>query len=97
MLGIAEALRDNRTVTITAGGSSMTPLIRDGDRVRIVPADGLLIEEGDIVFARVKGRYYLHKVTHITTDRRYVIGNNRGHTNGIASEILGLFAGIVEK
>lgn len=75
----------------------MTPLIRDGDRVRIVPADGLHIEEGDIVFARVKGRYYLHKVTHITTDKRYVIGNNRGRTNGIASEILGLFDGIVAK
>jgi len=36
---------------------------------------------GDIVLCRVRGREYLHLVKAVQ-DRRYLIGNNRGGTNG---------------
>jgi hypothetical protein len=91
MLSIAETLRDNRSATFTARGSSMEPLVHDGQKVTLLPLAGRVVEVDDIVLAKVKGRYYLHKVTAVRNGRAQ-IGNNRGHINGWASEILGVLA-----
>lgn len=60
----------------------MTGLIESGQLCTVEPvidADELLI--GDIVLCKVKGKQYLHLIKAIHNSR-YLIGNNRGGTNG---------------
>ena len=59
----------------------MSPRIKAGDRCIVEPVDATEVEVGNIVLCRVRGREYLHLVKAIQ-DRRYQIGNNRGHING---------------
>ena len=61
--GAASAiLAEERTVTITAGGYSMWPAIRPGDRVAIGPMKELVPVRGDIVALRRDGGYVVHRV-----------------------------------
>lgn len=82
----AEILTDPETLGVGfyACGNSMSPLIKDGDMVHLRPVGvpgRLLLKVDDIVLARVRGRYYLHKVTAVTKNR-VQIGNNHGRING---------------
>lgn len=88
----AETVREEGIVRITARGNSMTPIIEDGDDVIIESLKEYPLI-GDVVLARVKGRYYLHKITAMHKDR-FQISNNKGHINGYASEIVGIVTGI---
>jgi hypothetical protein len=64
-------------------GSSMVPLIRSRQLVRVEPVDPTRIEVGDIVLARVAGTVYLHLVSALDPSRaRIQISNNRGRING---------------
>jgi hypothetical protein len=61
--GAASAiLAEERAVTITAGGYSMWPAIRPGDRVAIGPLKELVPVRGDIVALRRDGGYVVHRV-----------------------------------
>lgn len=90
-------LEAGRDVVIRPKGNSMTPIIKSGQKVSLVPMernlDGVVFEHilqpGDIVLARVKGRVYLHKVSAIDGDR-YQISNNKGHVNGWTRKIYGV-------
>jgi hypothetical protein len=62
------------------GGNSMTPLIKSRQPVDIRPVDREL-RKGDIVFARVSGRFFMHLVSALDGDR-VQISNNHGHVNG---------------
>ena len=46
------------------------------------------IKEGDIVLAKVRGSIYFHlvKAVRVNGVRQFLIGNNKGHDNGWASE-----------
>lgn len=56
-----QLLNEGRTVRFTPLGSSMLPFIRGGkDTVVLQKKDS--VEVGDIVLARLKGRYVLHRV-----------------------------------
>lgn len=61
----------------------MVPLIKNNEVVTVRP---LLVtpERGDVVLARVNGRWYLHRVTAVRQGQ-VQIGNNRGHINGWTS------------
>lgn len=64
----------------------MQPLIESGQHVIIEPLD--VITTGDIVLCKVKGTIYLHLVKAISNAggaTRYMIGNNKGNTNGWCS------------
>lgn len=91
LISVAQVLRDNRSASFTAHGNSMEPLIHDGQRVTLLPLSGKKLAKGDIVLAKVKGRYYLHMITAVK-DGRFQISNNRGHVNGWATEVLGVLA-----
>lgn len=72
-------------VRFVARGKSMEPKIHDGEEVvvrRLNVADELRKE--DIVLAKVKGIWYLHKITAINKDQ-FQISNNHGHVNGWTS------------
>ena len=80
--GIAiERLRKGNPAVIKPRGHSMRPKVCDGDTVTVEPCDTLQLEVGDIVLVRVKGRDYLHLIKAID-GKRFLIGNNRGGTNG---------------
>lgn len=40
------------------------------------------LKKNDIVFCKVKGKYYLHKISAIKNGVSYQISNNHGHVNG---------------
>lgn len=81
------ALAAGRSVTLKPHGNSMTPIIRSGQRIIISPIGD--VEVGDVVLAKVKGHFMIHKVTAIGDDGRFQISNNHGHVNGWTRQIYG--------
>lgn len=91
---IIERLERGEVVEIRPSGNSMTPLIKSKQLVRLQrwpPFDPLSrvpthLETGLIVLAKVKGRFYLHKITacagRFPDWDRIEISNNHGHVNG---------------
>jgi hypothetical protein len=76
-----EALRRGETTKIRPRGHSMKGKVDDGATVTLAPVDPDTLQAGDIVLVRVHGTDYLHLVKAVN-DGRYLIGNNRGGTNG---------------
>lgn len=63
------------------GGNSMTPLIYSRQPVTIEPVDTSKLERGDVVYVRVHGRVYTHRVLALRTGE-VQIGNAHGGVNG---------------
>lgn len=59
----------------------MSGKVNDGDLVTLAPCDPDTLRVGDIVLVRVHGSDYLHLIKAIKQGR-FLIGNNRGGTNG---------------
>ncbi len=76
----ADKLIKGETVQCRPRGSSMKPRINSGQLITISP-DVSELNKGDVVFCKVKGRYYVHLLTAIQGER-YQISNNHGHING---------------
>ena len=76
-----EALRSGSTTQIRPRGHSMKGKVNDGDLVTVEPCDPDQLAVGDIVLVRVKGKDYLHLIKAMNQGR-FLIGNNRGGTNG---------------
>jgi SOS-response transcriptional repressor LexA len=74
-----EKLKQAETVQFRPRGNSMTGKIESGQLVTVEPIKE--IEVDDIVLCKVRGKEYLHIVKAKDKDR-YLIGNNRGVTNG---------------
>lgn len=66
----------------------MLPKLKSGVLVTVEPCTANDVVIGDIVFAKVKGTYYLHYVKAIN-DGRVLIGNARGHLNGWTRSVYG--------
>ena len=81
---VVERLARGEAVELRPTGDSMAPIIRSRQLVRLVPVDPSTVGRGDVVLAKVGGRYYLHKVSAVGGDR-VQIANNRGHVNGWTS------------
>ncbi|MEV7774618.1 S26 family signal peptidase [Kitasatospora sp. NPDC086791] len=80
---VAARVAGGATVEFRPSGSSMVPLIRSRQPVRVAPVDPARLAPGDIVLARVAGTVYLHLVSAVDPARRRVqISNNRGRVNG---------------
>ncbi|MFF0139459.1 S26 family signal peptidase [Streptomyces sp. NPDC005227] len=83
---MAASVVDGDTVEFRPSGTSMIPLIRNRQLVRVAPVDPSKLTVGDIVLARVAGTVYLHLVSSVDAPRKRVqISNNRGHVNGWTS------------
>jgi hypothetical protein len=67
----------------------MVPLLRSRQPVELRKPDRPP-RKGDIVFAKVRGRFYTHLVLAVGSDGRYLIGNNHGHANGWTRDIVAL-------
>ncbi len=82
----AQKLREGETCTVQGFGQSMTPILKSGQQVIVVPVgEDTPLEKGDIVFCKVNGHFYLHKVLAVKNDKAFQIGINHGHVNGWVS------------
>jgi hypothetical protein len=87
-----EELRKGESPIIWPHGGSMRPLVESGAEVTLEPADASTVHEGDIVLCRVAGNVFLHLVKAVQgagAERRVLIGNNRGGTNGWTKAVYG--------
>jgi hypothetical protein len=82
---VVERLQRGEAVEVRPTGTSMTPIIRSRQVVRIVPVDPATVARGDVVLAKVGGRFYLHLVSAVQGGR-VQISNNHGHVNGWTSQ-----------
>lgn len=89
----ADKLLLGETIQCRPRGSSMLPKIKSGQLITISP-DISDLHKGDIVFAKVKGKYYVHLLSAIQGER-YQISNNKGHINGWVGKS-GLFGKVIK-
>jgi hypothetical protein len=81
--GYIARLGRGETVQFRPRGQSMRGKVESGELCTVIPAPEAL-EVGDVVLCKVHGREYLHLIKARQGDR-YLIGNNRGRTNGWVS------------
>ena len=70
-------------------GNSMVPLVKSGQDHKLAPATWENVAVGDIVYCKVKGRYYTHLVKAKNQDKGCQIGNNKGGINGWTKQVYG--------
>ena len=85
----ASKLMMGYTIISREPGNSMTPILKSRQPVRLEPVELNDLQKGDIVFCKVKGRYYTHKVTAVSRSSGVQIGNNHGHINGWTRNVYG--------
>lgn len=93
---VATLLEEGRDVTLAPKGSSMLPFIREG-RDSVILRRQPDVEEGDIVLARLEGRYVMHRVIMVNRNRLTLMGDGnleQTETCGKA-DVLGTVIGIV--
>jgi hypothetical protein len=78
-----ERLQNGETFTTNEKGNSMVPLIKSGQDHILAPSKWEDCNEGDIVYCKVKGRFYTHLVKGKNEDKGLLIGNNKGGINYI--------------
>lgn len=78
---LIEQLQEGKTIKFRPKGNSMTPKIKSGQLCTVEPTQNHIIEKGDVVYCKVKGRQFLHLVSAIKGER-FQISNNKGHVNG---------------
>jgi hypothetical protein len=84
-----ERLQKGETVITSEKGNSMLPLIKSGQDHKLAPATLDDVEIGDIVYCKVRGKFYTHLVKAKDDVKGCLIGNNRGHINGWTKQIYG--------
>lgn len=81
--GAVAPLQKGIGVWVRGIGNSMTPILKSGEVVFVLPvAYDTILKKNDIVLTRVNGNIYLHKITGIKGQSLYQISNNHGHVNG---------------
>ena len=84
-----ERLENGETFITSEKGNSMTPLIKSGQDHELSPATINDVDVDDIVYCKVKGKFYTHLVKAKNDKRGCLIGNNKGNINGWTKQIYG--------
>lgn len=84
-----EKLQNGESFVTKEKGNSMTPLIHSNQRHILSPTSWEFVEVGDIVYCKVKGKFYTHLVKAKNEDKGCLIGNNKGRINGWTKKIYG--------
>ena len=85
---LIKQLAETGTGTMKCFGNSMKPILDNPSTCVYKKQE--TYEVGDIVFARVKGRYIdAHLITKKGPDSRFLISNNHNHENGWTKIIYG--------
>jgi hypothetical protein len=85
----AELLQSGKTIISKEPGNSMLPIIKSREPVDLTPCTVDQVDPGDIVYFKVKGRFYTHIVRAIDSKRGCLIVNAKGHVNGWTRNIYG--------
>jgi len=79
---LIEKLSLGETIEFRPRGNSMTPIVNSNDLVVVSPiTEETILEQGDVVLCKVKGRHFLHIISAVKEDK-FQISNNHGHVNG---------------
>lgn len=84
-----ERLEKGETFITSERGNSMVPIIKSGQEHKIGPIKWHECEQGDIVYCKVKGKYYTHLVKGKNNEKGLLIGNNKGKINGWTKKVYG--------
>lgn len=85
-LATAKKLQEGETCVVLGVGNSMTPILKSKQTCLVEPiTEETQLEKDDIVFVKVNGHFYLHKIWSVKNGVSYLIGNNHGHANGTVS------------
>jgi hypothetical protein len=84
-----DKLNKGETFLTKEKGNSMVPLIKSGQEHKLSPATWETVVVGDIVYCKVKGKFYTHLVKAKNNDKGCQIGNNKGGINGWTKQIFG--------
>ena len=85
--GHIEKLQKGETIKFRPRGDSMSPVIKSGDLVEVVPVVSTDdVEVGDIVLCKVRGSHYLHFVKN-KKGKQVQIGNNSGKIKGWKTKV----------
>lgn len=98
-LDVVTLLRQGKTILrYKEAGNSMLPIIRSNQPVTLAPVENCPLRVGDIVFCKVNGNFYTHKISKIRGNQ-YQISNNHRHVNGwvTRNSIYGIVTKIWEK
>jgi uncharacterized membrane protein len=82
-------LQNGESFVTREKGNSMTPFIKSGQDHVLTPTRWEDCLVGDIVFCKVKGRYYTHLVKAKSAEKGLQIGNCRGNINGWTKNVFG--------
>lgn len=83
-------LQEGETFVTSEKGNSMLPLIKSGQDHKLEPVtDITTINVGDIVYCKVKGKFFTHLVKAKDPVRGLLIGNNKGRINGWTKQVFG--------
>jgi len=84
-----EKLKNGENVTFKAHGTSMSPVIKNKQKVTLAPIEWYDCQVNDIVLCKVKGKNFLHFVKAKNLIHGVQIGNNRGYINGWTKTVFG--------
>lgn len=84
-----QRLAEGEVIITSEKGNSMLPLIKSGQSHELSPCKLDDVEVGDIVYCKVRGRFYTHLVTAKNDDRGVQISNNHGFVNGWTKRVFG--------
>lgn len=89
MLTKHERLQKGEIFITSEKGNSMVPLIMSGQKHELSPCTWQEAKEDDIVYCKVKGKFYTHIVKAKNDVRGCLIGNNKGGINGWTKQVFG--------
>jgi hypothetical protein len=84
-----EKLLNGESFITSEKGNSMSPLIKSGQDHELSPVSIDNVVVGDIVYCKVKGRFYTHLVKAKDPKKGCQIGNNKGNINGWTKAVYG--------
>lgn len=92
-----EKLLNGEEIVSREPGSSMLPLIKSKQPVRIKPTTWEQVEVGDIVYCKCHGNYYTHLVKAKDPLKGCQIGNNHGRINGWTKQVYGKIIEVINE
>lgn len=91
MQHVFEKVKNGETITFNPKGNSMLPRIKSGQEVTVYPLnDTSILEVGNVVLCKVRGRIFLHLISAIDKTKGFQISNNRGFVNGWTRDVCGI-------
>lgn len=83
-------LKNGETFITSEKGNSMSPLIKSGQQHELTPIKSIdEIKINDIVYCKVKGKFYTHLVKSKNEVKGLLIGNNHNKINGWTKQVFG--------